>query len=272
MKNLQNLHTHSTYCDGKNSLEEMVLSAISKGFQGIGFSGHSYMPFASHISMSLEGTEEYKREIGALKEKYAGKIDIFCGVEVEAYSQIDLSGYDYLIGSCHYFKIDNEYVAFDRRAQFVKEVIDNYFDGNGLKYAKAYYELLSTLPSFGSFDIIGHFDVITKHVEANNFFDANSKEYLSYAFDAVDALKGKIPLFEVNTGAIARGYRTAPYPSRPILKRLLEKGFKPVISSDCHNSDYLDCGFELSEKLLKACGATERYILTKDGFKGVKID
>ncbi len=271
MKNLQNLHTHSTYCDGKNTLEEMVLEAIKKGFCSIGFSGHSYMPFASDISMSLEGTEEYKKEIYNLKEKYADKIDIFCGIEVELYSPIDLTGYDYLIGSAHYFKIDKEYVGFDRKAHIVKEVIDKYFDGNGLKYAKAYYELLSTLYKYGNFDIIGHFDVIAKHIETDNFFDYNSKEYLSYAFDAIDALKGKIPFFEVNTGAIGRGYRTSPYPSKQILKRLIEKGFKPVISSDCHNKEFLDVGFSDAQKLLKECGATERYILTKNGFTGVEI-
>ena len=37
-----NLHTHTTYCDGNNSPEEMVLDAISAGFNVLGFSGHSY--------------------------------------------------------------------------------------------------------------------------------------------------------------------------------------------------------------------------------------
>ena len=33
----QNLHTHSIFCDGKDTIEEMTLEAISKGFDILGF-------------------------------------------------------------------------------------------------------------------------------------------------------------------------------------------------------------------------------------------
>ena len=46
LKYYQNLHTHSTYCDGKDSIEGMIQSAIAQGFQSVGFSGHSYMYYA----------------------------------------------------------------------------------------------------------------------------------------------------------------------------------------------------------------------------------
>lgn len=39
----QNLHTHSIFCDGKDTIEEMTLEAISKGFDILGFSGHGYL-------------------------------------------------------------------------------------------------------------------------------------------------------------------------------------------------------------------------------------
>ena len=102
---LQNLHTHTSYCDGIDTSEQMVIAAIEKGFDSIGFSGHSYMYYAEDHSMSLQRTEEYKKEIARLKKKYRDKIDIFCGLEFDMYSAIDLSGYDYLIGSVHYLKM-----------------------------------------------------------------------------------------------------------------------------------------------------------------------
>ncbi len=271
MNYLQNLHTHTRYCDGKDTPEEMVKTAIEKGFTSLGFSGHSYMHFSPNYAMSIEGTEAYKREIRSLQEKYRDKIDLFCGLEFELYSKVDLSGYDYLIGSAHYFKIDGKHVGFDRSAEAVQTVIDEHFHGDGMAYARAYYEQLATLPSYGKFDILGHFDLIAKHVETRDFFDPNSPKYLSWAYEAMDALKGKIPFFEVNTGAIARGYRTAPYPAIPLLKGLLERGFLPVISSDCHDKNKLDCYFQESEELLRFCGARERYILTKEGFQGVGL-
>ena len=35
-----NYHTHTTFCDGSDSAEDVVLAAIDKGFSHLGFSGH----------------------------------------------------------------------------------------------------------------------------------------------------------------------------------------------------------------------------------------
>jgi len=40
----QNLHTHGTLCDGKYEYEDTVKKAIERGFESIGFSGHSFIP------------------------------------------------------------------------------------------------------------------------------------------------------------------------------------------------------------------------------------
>lgn len=271
MKYLQNLHTHSSYCDGLDTPERMLLIAYKKGFQSIGFSGHSYMYYAPSHSMTAPGTELYKQELAYLKERYAGIMDVFCGLEVDMFSAIDLSGYDYLIGSVHYLKIGNEIVGIDRPAQIVHEVIDRYFHGDGLAYAKAYYKTLAQLPEYGNFDIIGHYDLITKHMERETMFDVTSKEYRWAAIEAAEALAGKIPYFEVNTGAIARGFRTTPYPDKFILKEMNRLGFGVVISSDCHDARLVDCYFEESEKLLKECGFKEQYVLKKEGFVPIEL-
>lgn len=272
MTYLQNLHTHSTYDDGKDSLEEMVEIAVKKGFYSIGFSGHSYMHYAPGASMSLERTVEYKKEIAYLKEKYRGKIDVFCGLEFDIFSEIDMSGYDYMIGSVHFLKIEDKYIAFDRReTALVQDVIDTWFGGDGLAFAREYYKTVASLPKYGKFDIIGHFDVVSKHNDRGHFFDEESKEYLSMAIEAMEALSGKIPYFEVNTGAIGRNYKKKPYPTETLLREFKRLGFGAIISSDCHNGEFLDCHFKESEKLLKKCGFNEIYILTKDGFKPVEI-
>lgn len=271
MKYLQNLHTHTAYCDGKDTPEEMLRYAMEKGFESIGFSGHSYMFYSPGHSMSLAGTEDYKREITALKEQYAGEIGVYLGLEFDLFSVVDLTGYDYLIGSVHYLKLGDSYVGFDRGAEEVRRIIDTHFGGDGLAFAKEYYRLLATLPDYGAFDVLGHIDLITKNCEKTFLFDPASKEYLSAAFEAIDALTGRIPFFEVNTGAIARGYRTTPYPSIPIMKELKRRGWGAVISSDCHDGRFLDCAFEQARQLLAECGFTERYTLTDSGFTSVAL-
>ena len=272
MKYLQNLHTHSTYCDGKDTLEEMILSAIEQGFQSVGFSGHSYMHYSPGQSMSIAGTEEYKKEIAALKEKYKGQLDIFCGLEVDMYSEVDLSGYDYLFGTAHYLKKDGEYLGFDRGVDEVTALVDGHFDGDGMKFAKMFYETIAELPNYGKFDVLAHYDICSKLVEKKPFFDENNPEYQKYAIEALDALTGKIPFFEVNTGAISRGYRTTPYPAHFLLKEFKDRGWGPVIGSDCHDKRFLKYYFDETEEILKAAGFREIYVLKSTGFEAIPLD
>jgi len=270
LKYLQNLHTHTIYDDGKDTPEALVLTAIEKGFSSLGFSGHAhYPPYAD--SMSRENTLLYRKEIQRLKEVYKDKLTIYCGLEMEMVSDNDLSGYDYLIGSVHFITCDGKPIPIDHDASILPPAIARYFGGDGLAYAKAYYNTLAQLPKYGSFDILGHFDLITKFSDQIDLFDRNAPEYLSAARDAAEALAGKIPYFEVNSGAIARGYRQTPYPALPLMGMLRELGFGAVITSDCHNKENLDLGFALSAELLKKAGFTQQYILTDTGFQPISL-
>lgn len=269
----QNLHTHTTFCDGKNDLETIVQKAMDLGLLSIGFSGHSHCDYIySTSSMSHENTKVYKAEIAELKKKYEGKIEIFCGLEFDQYSDDDKKGYDYIIGTNHYLKIGSEKVGFDRTFTEVKSVIDKYFDGDGLRFAKEYYAQLSSLPDYGNFDIVGHFDLLTKTNEKGELFNENDPRYQKYALDCLYALAEKIHVFEINTGAMARGYRTTPYPNRFILKEMKKAGVGITLSSDCHDCAFLTFGFDRAIELCRECGIRELQIFTKEGFKGISLD
>ena len=271
MKPIQNLHTHSTYGDGKDAPEQMILAAIEKGFKSIGFSGHSYTDFDAVSSMSPEGTEQYKKEIRSLAEKYKDKIKIFLGIEYDYFSRFDTSDFDYVIGSVHCMNFGNNYFGVDSSRETTAKIIADYFGGDGLAFAKEYYRMLADLPNKVNADIIGHIDLITKYHGSVAFFDEDSREYLEVVADCLEKLKGKIEFFEVNTGAIGRGHRSTPYPSPAVVKLLKNYGFKAVINSDCHNKDKLDVGYDLAVKLLAQNGFSEYYILTENGFAPIKI-
>ena len=66
-------------------------------------------------------------------------------------------------------------------------------------------------------------------------------------------------MFEVNSGAIARGYRTTPYPAPFIMEELKNLGAKMIISSDCHNKEFLDCNFDKSIEYIKSFGFKKVY-------------
>lgn len=276
MRYLQNLHTHSTFCDGKNTLEEMVERAISIGFQSIGFSMHSYMPFSNYFSRTRaeadENARRYRAEAKRLKELYEGRIDLFVAEEVEMFSEVEKGDYDYLIGSVHYLKLGDEYVGFDRDVPTVERIVKECFGGDGMAFARSYFAHLAELPTHNDFDIIGHFDIHAKLNESIRMFDENSDAYLSLAFEALSALKGKIPFAEINTGAIARGYRSVPYPTLPILKEMKRQGFGILFTSDCHNKDFLDCYYAEAAEMAKTAGFKEYYVLKQEGFVPVALD
>jgi histidinol-phosphatase (PHP family) len=273
MKYTQNLHTHTTHCDGKNAAEEMIETALSLGFTELRFSAHSYNSYSPRCyRMTIETTEEYKRDIRRLQKVYADKIDIFLGLEFDMYSETPLEGYDYTLGALHYLKKDGEMLGFDRDAVTVQKLIDEHFEGDGMKLVRAYYEEIANLPQYGKFDIVAHFDTVIKTVEQNPFVDIESKAYLDCAFEALRALKDKIPFFEVNTGAVGRGYRTAPYPTLDVLKEMHRLGIRLTLSSDCHDKNLLTCGFDEAVELMKAAGYREMYVLKKHGFTAVPLE
>ena len=280
MSYLQNLHAHSTYCDGENTLEEMVISAVEKGFDSIGFSGHVTMtdypihatiPNYPRYWMTEEQTEMYKKEISQLKEKYKDKINILCGIEYEIFSDVNISGYDYVIGAVHHIPAKSDFVDVDLSAEFTKRVINDYFDGDGMKYAKTYYEQMLKLADYPEIDIIAHFDLLTKFREQEMLFDDESKEYKNIALETLRELSKKAKFFEINTGAISRGYRTTPYPAPFILKEMNNLGCKIVITTDCHDGNFLDCCMKEAKEFAKECGFKDYYVLKENGFEAIKL-
>ena len=272
MSKKQNLHIHTTYADGKDKPEEMVVEAIRRGFDSIGFSEHSYMSFSSYpYQMTVKDMDNYKTEIRSLKSKYKDVIDIFCGMEFEMYSDVPTEGFDYLIGSVHYLDFDGCILGFDRGLEETLGYVNANFGGDGLKFAEKYFETITHLPEKGRFDIIGHFDLITKNNESGKFIDVSSKKYLNFGFEAIHSLKGKIPFFELNTGAISRGYRTSPYPQMEFLKEFNRLGFGVVITSDCHDKNFIDCFYDEAESLIAQAGFKTKWILTDSGFKETRL-
>ncbi len=265
-----NFHTHTVFCDGKDTPEEMILTAIQKGFTALGFSIHSFVAEKIDTLTPPENFEKYYNELTRLKEKYKDKIQIFCGIEQDYYSDEPTFPCDYRIGAVHYVVKGDQVVYIDRSFEHGKKNIQDIYKGDFNAYAKDYYALLEKVVDKTKPDFIAHIDLITKYNEKLNI--TLDEEYYQIAFKTVDKLvKYGIP-FEINTGAIARGYRTTPYPDVKILQRIKRKGGKIMINADCHNKDYLDCSFKMAEELALECGFTEYYVLTKQGMKAVKFN
>ena len=246
---LYNYHTHTTYCDGKNTPDEMIQKAIELGFDELGFSGHSYTEFDLEPCMTREGTEQYKKEINALKEKYKDKIKILLGIEYDYHSVEPLDCYDYVLGSVHYILKDGEYLCIDYSREKQIETVNRYYNGDYYAYIEDYYATVADLYNKTKCDIIGHFDLITKFNTDGSLFDTNHPRYIAAWKAAADAILATPAVVEINTGGIARGYVKTPYPAKEIIDYFKSYGKKLIFSSDCHNKDFLLCGYDIVKGL-----------------------
>ena len=235
------LHMHTVWSDGTNTAEEMVQEAIRKGLETVGISDHSS---GDPCGMTLEQSADYRAEIARLKEKYAGQIRVLCGLERDYFTD-DFADYDYTIGSVHWLAMpDGHHVPIDYMAEKLREGADRYFGGDFYALAEAYYAMMAKVVEVTKCDIIGHFDLITKFIEQDPAFDTNHPRYIKAWQKAADELLKTGKPFEVNTGAISRGYRTAPYPAKEIRDYIREHGGKLIMSSDAHAKENIAFRFD----------------------------
>ena len=112
MKIRSNVHTHTSFCDGKNSVEEMALAAIDLDFVSLGYSIHGWTPYEP-TPVTLEKEALYRDEVRRVREKYRDQIEILLGAERDALYPRDFSQYEYLIDSTHCILADGEHVYID---------------------------------------------------------------------------------------------------------------------------------------------------------------
>ena len=271
----QNLHTHTTYSDGINTPEEMVLAAIEQGFSSLGFSEHSYIENIPEHWLMPDATPDYLAELDRLKEKYAGQIDIFKGIELDSYSNIDTSGFDYIIGNVHFCPMwDGVYMEYCHSPWYTAEKFMFYYDFNVLEFARDYFDrYVSYFENTKThIDIAGHFDVVTKFAETHPaLYNFESQKYRDIALDALHAVKKKCDLFEVNAGHMGRKQRSVPCPEPFLLKELKNIGGRVCVTTDAHATFFLDRCIDEVLELLLSCGFENVTILTKDGFVDQKI-
>lgn len=233
--NRTDLHTHTVYSDGKNTPEEMVLAAISIGMEKIGISDHSYTEFDLSYCIKKENIEKQIKEVGGLKEKYADRIEVLCGVEQDYFATLSADAYDYSIGSVHYVKKNGVYIDVDYTREKLLTASEELYGGDIYALLEDYYALEGDVIDKTQADIIGHFDLICKLNEKQPFFDESHPRYEAAWKNAADKLLKTGRPFEINSGAVSRGYKTDPYPSAYIKKYLEENGATFVVSSDSHS-------------------------------------
>ena len=272
MRLTADFHSHSTYCDGRNSLREMVEAAYRKGFTDFGVSSHGDMSFCiPGFGMKEDDFERYKEELHRLKDEYRGRMNVYTGVELDTLGPVLKA--EYAIGSTHCILKDGVYAVVDNSEEEQKDYVNRLWKGDWYAFVRDYYETEAEVYERTDCDWVGHFDLVTKFNQGGRYFDETADEYLEPALAAMRKLNEQGLPFEINTGAISRGYRKEPYPSKNLLKELKAMGGRIIINSDSHWAEAIGCCFDQAAGLAAECGFEHTWVLTpKGGFRRVPLE
>ena len=245
-----NLHTHTTFSDGKGTVRENIESAIAKNMLSLGFSDHSFTACDTSYCTKLADYGRYCEEIKAMKEEYRDRIPVFLGIEKDYYSEIEKGMFDYVLASVHYIVKNGVCYPIDHSKKQQEDCVREAFGGNILDMAKCYYEMVVEQAMQTKPDVIGHFDVLNKFT----FMPEADERYIRITEEAMKQTFKYCKRFEMNTGGISRGWRKNPYPSVYLLKLLKDLGGEVVINSDSHHPDNLDFYFNECVDILRTAG------------------
>lgn len=221
-----NLHTHTARCmHAVGTDEEYVLAAIERGLKTLGFSDHTphLYPegYVSTVRMTPEQLPEYAESIRSLQAKYANKIRIHLGAEVEYFpamfqdtlGMLRDNGIEYMLLGQHH--IGNEIgQPHCGKATEDAQVLKSYCD-----------QVIAGMET-GLFTYLAHPDFIN--------FVGDSKVYEKHMRQVCRCAKScHIPL-EVNMLGLRQGRH---YPNERFLSLIAEENCPVIIGSDAHSPE-----------------------------------
>ncbi|MCR4708378.1 MAG: PHP domain-containing protein [Clostridiales bacterium] len=255
----RNLHMHSTFDDGKDTCHDMLEACLKVGMPAAGISLHSPMPFEN--DWAPENTEPFLAEMALQKEIFSGRMTVFTGIELDTRSMagVDLSPFDYVIGAVHHLPGVEPPLSVDHAPEITMRIFREFFSGDPDAMAEGYFGELLKVAECREAAICAHFDLLTKFDEKYHFMNPESPRYQKAALRALNALLDAEKIIEVNTGAISRGWRSTPYPSKEFLLEIRRRGGKVTVSSDSHAKETVDCAFGQAVEILASCGFAETW-------------
>ena len=246
-----NFHTHTARCQHAAGTDEAyAISALQHGFSMLGFSDHTPWPFTdgfvSRTRMLPAHLEGYVHSIRALKEQYAGRVEITLGLEAE-YNPAYMGWLDEIRG-----RYELDYLIFGNHYDKVDEAV-YYGTITGPEYVRRYADKAISGLESGRFDCLAHPDLFLLNYPR---FDTECR-HVSHDICAAARDNG-VPL-EYNLSGFqhpARGACGLGYPFYEFWQIAAQEGASAVIGVDAHSPERLhETGlYDLAVDHLRALG------------------
>lgn len=243
-------HTFHSH-DGQATIEAMCQRAVELGLTEIGFSEHKDFdpddPVVDHFVY-----ERYAEDIARARERFAGRLVIRMGVEVDyqRWFEDEIAGYlddypfDYVIGSVHYV---------DR----VRVMVPEYTATRDVRTAyRDYFRAVRDSIVTGQIDILGHLEYPNvRGIAAYGPYDAAA--HRDAIEEVIDALLRYNVALEINTAASRKGAGVT-FPCAEVVRWYAERGGRLLtFGSDAHRPEDLAAGLDDAIELARAAGLHE---------------
>lgn len=243
-------HMHCNFSgDSTADPEEMVLSAIKKGLDGICFTDHIDWDYPGPTPFSFDPAS-YFETLFSLRKKYQSKIQLHIGAELglqphlkERYAQFtEAWPFDQVIASSHVVHGFDPYYP-----EFYYEKTED------AAYREYFESILENLSVFRDFDVYGHIDYVVR-------YGPNKNLHYSYEkfCDVIDEiLRTLIEMgkgIEVNMAGFKYGL-SHPNPTEQILHRYHELGGEIITTgADAHLPEHIAYSYGKLTGILKEAG------------------
>ncbi len=253
------VHTDSSH-DCTASIDSMAHALIEKGIAAFAVTDHCDTQYYDEQNAPARISRSVTSAITA-SEKYAGRLKVFCGVEMgegtwdikRSKYILDSHGYDVVIASVHAVKADGFEAPFSHMdfSQIPLDTVKWY-------YAKYFDEVLNNISNIPC-DVIAHLTCPLRYINGKYGVGINSIDYRDKIVDILDYIIHHNIALEINTSGFVSSFGCI-MPDEWIIGEYKKMGgYLITLGSDAHIPENVGCGFANAIQILKRNGFEKAY-------------
>lgn len=261
-------HTHTQFSvDSEADLGMCAERADRLGLAAYAVTDHcecnSWYP-AEHYSNGDDMHDSYRYKdrfldsvaaVTALKEKYNGKLNLICGVEMgqpqaapEATAFINADErVDFIIGSLHQIRGEKDFYYID----YIDLGTDKIYD-----LLERYFMELNEMCRTNSFDVLGHLTYCLRYMKQRHGIEPDISRFDDIIADSFRTLAQNGKGIEINTSGLRQGFGET-FPNLRYTKLFREMGGEIIsVGSDAHTAEDIGKNVRDGIEIAKAAGFT----------------
>ena len=176
--------------------------------------------------------------VTALKEKYDGRLNLICGVEMgQATHNFEIAEkivsdkrVDFVIGSMHQLPENEDFAFLDYTSYTIDEIYE---------LTECYFNEIYKLCKWGKFDVLGHLTYNLRYIKCNAGIELDINRFDEIIAESFRELVQKGKGIEINTSGYRQNYGDS-FPSLKYVKLFRDLGGEIIsVGSDAHTVEDL---------------------------------